>query len=137
VQTVGGLTQVFTLDLATNTTELQSADDLGAAFEGNSVSLGISENGRFVTFVSTAGPDGPFTGDDAGYRGFIRDRMTGELVMLSDSAIGDVDSFLTTAVSGYIRDDGQLLVAVDGALAAGDTNDVGDVYVVAPRSGVS
>lgn len=131
-QTVDGLTQVFTLDLATNTTELQSADELGVAFDGDSVSLGISENGRFVSFVSTAGPDGPFIGDDAGYRGFIRDRMTGELVMLSDSAIGDVDSFLNSAVSGYIRDDGQFLVAVDGPLAAGDTNDVNDVYAVAP-----
>ena len=129
---------VYVFDLATGRLTLESPGVRGTVANGESNSPGISGDGRYVVFVSSAGnlADSPIPPGMP--RVFLRDREMETTRLLATSAIGD-------PANGYssnpaISADGTTIVfewaatdLVDEAHAAGNT--VG-VYLIRRSSGV-
>ena len=129
---------VYVFDLRTGQLTLESPGVRGTVANGESSSPGISGDGRYVVFVSSAGnlADTPIPRGLP--RVFLRDRETETTRLLATSAIGD-------PANGYssnpaISADGTTIVfesaatdLVDEAHAAGNT--VG-VYLIRRSSGV-
>lgn len=118
---------VFVRDLQAGTTTRVSVNSGGVAGSGHSHWATISNDGRFVSFRSSASnlvaSDTNNTWDV-----FVHDRLTGQTERVSLKASGQQPRFASgsSAVSG----DGRV-VAFTGydELVAGDTNGWGDVYV--------
>jgi Tol biopolymer transport system component len=131
------LRDVYVLDLRTGQLTLESPGARGTAANGESGSPGISGDGRYVVFVSSAGNLADTQIPPGMPRVFLRDRETETTRLLATSATGD-------PANGYsgnpaISADGTTIVfespatdLVDGAHAAG--NSVG-VYLVRRSSG--
>jgi hypothetical protein len=119
---------VHALGYATGTTTRISVDSNGNEANGGSFSPWISENGRFVSFESSASNLVP--GDTNGFSDiFVHDRLTGETTRVSVDSSGNQannDSFFSS-ISG----DGCVVAFWSKAsnLVAGDTNNEGDSFV--------
>ncbi len=101
-----GLSQVFVRDMQTNTTRLASADasgaqgDLGGALSGLPGAHEISDDGRYVTFTSTA--TNLVGAANGAQQVYVKDMTTGAVVRASVNDAGDpgnANSF-TAAISG-------------------------------------
>ena len=120
---------VFVHDRQTGTTERVSVDSTGTQANKDSSRPAISADGRFVAFVSTA--SNLVDGDTNGIRDtFIHDRQTG----LTERVNVDSNGVQANGVSGWdtaISADGRFSAFWSEAtnLVAGDTNDVGDIFV--------
>lgn len=78
-----GLADVYVFDRITGTTTLASVTSAGGAGNGNSISPGISGNGRYVVFQSTSSnmaPDDNDTANDI----FVRDLVAGTTTLVSN-----------------------------------------------------
>ncbi len=128
-----GKADVFVRDRLNRTTERVSVTTAEAQANGaspsiiNGDSLGISDDGRYVTFTSSAtnlGPDANTLSDV-----FVRDRTAGTTTLVSVSSAevpGTSDSYAPSITS-----DGRYIVFESDAsnLVAPDTNSGRDVYV--------
>jgi Tol biopolymer transport system component len=129
----------FVHDRATGVTERISVSTAGAQGNGNTFSVSLSADGRFVVFSSLA--TNLVAGDTNGVEDvFVRDRSAGttERVSVDSSGMqGDGDSF--SSYSPSISADGSVVVFTSFAanLVAGDTNGVYDVFVHDRSTGIT
>jgi Tol biopolymer transport system component len=124
----GGGTQVYVRDLLTGTT-VRVAPTAGGSADDVSLRPDISDDGRYVAFVSDASNLVPGTTDANGERDVYRfDRLTSAIQRVSVSAAGGDANGASTrpAISG----DGRYLVFQSTAsnLISGDTNHQEDVF---------
>ncbi|HEV2863496.1 MAG TPA: Calx-beta domain-containing protein, partial [Pyrinomonadaceae bacterium] len=132
---------IFVRDLQAGTTKLVSANRFDGA-SGNDAAdarsqgdLAISDDGRFVAFVSSAsdlvpGDNNGQSVNDAGQDVFVRDTVAGTTELVSANKDGNGTA---GGVSGSLRmtHDGRFVAFVSSAkdLTANDTNEVHDVYL--------
>lgn len=126
---VNGFNDVFVRDLVAGTTVCASLDSSGApALSSNNSDPYISQNGRFVSFASSATTFVP--GDTNGRRDvFVRDLATNSIRCASRSsagAFGSQDSY-----AGSLSSDGRYVAfwSLSSNLVAGDTNARWDAFV--------
>jgi Tol biopolymer transport system component len=127
----GGL--VFSLD-PEGVIELASVSPSGAPANASAFSPSLSDDGRFVTFVSTATNLVPQnTGTD--WQIFIRDRVTSTVALVSAASTGKAGN--GNSRYPFVSGDGHYVVFESEAtnLVPGDTNDAWDVFVRDVRSG--
>jgi Tol biopolymer transport system component len=119
---------VFVHDFQTGATTRVSVDSSGAQSNGQSYARGISPDGRFVVFDSTA--TNLVVGDTNSEPDvFVHDRQTGSTIRAS-LGNGGVESNGYCA-GGSITSDSRYVAFVSGGsnLVAGDTNATDDVFV--------
>ena len=87
-QDTNHLRDVYVLDLATGRLTLESPGPHGTAADGESTSPGISGDGRYVVFVSSAGNVADTQVPPGMPRVFLRDREMGTTRLLTTSARG-------------------------------------------------
>ncbi|MGB8507914.1 MAG: Ig-like domain-containing protein, partial [Pyrinomonadaceae bacterium] len=131
--TNGVVRDIFVRDLQTNTTALVSVNSAGTATgngEAGGGGIGISADGRYVLFTSTAG--NLVTNDtNAGTQDiFVRDLQTGTTRLVTVNAPG-TGSGNATSTNPFITPDGRYVVFTSTAsdLVAGDANARSDVFV--------
>jgi Tol biopolymer transport system component len=122
------VTDAFVRDRMTGTTERVSLADDGS--EGNSSTTGvsISANGRWVAFSSFASNFVP--GDDNGaFDVFLRDRVTGRTVLVSEAVGGGPGDGPSSGVA--VSNDGRHVAFFSDAtdLVPGDGNATTDIFV--------
>ena len=124
-----GMSDVFVFDRLTGTTTRVSVDSNGGQANLNSNFPSISNDGRYVAFVSDA--TNLVTGDTNGMNDvFVHNLVTGETTRVSVDSAGAQANDLSYSVPS-ISSDGRL-VAFDSAasnLVAGDTNGRYDIFV--------
>ena len=123
-----GVTDIFVRDLAAGTTVRVSVDSLGAQANDESEQPAISDDGRFVAFVSAASNLVP--GDTNSARDvFIRDLVLG--VTLRASVDSNGAEISDGGIAPSLSADGRFLSFGTSAsnLVPGDTNGFGDVFV--------
>jgi Tol biopolymer transport system component len=123
-----GLWDVFVKDTVTGATRRVSTDSSGAQSDGFSERPSISENGRYVAFISNASNLVP--GDPGWtYDMFVKDTQTGATTRVSTDSSGGQGSseWSLPAISA----DGRYVAFYSYAsnLAPGDTNEKADVFV--------
>jgi Tol biopolymer transport system component len=136
-----GVGDVFIKDTATGTTTRVSTNSVGA--EGNALSYarGISADGRYVTFQSTA--SNLVTGDTNGIQDvFVKDTITGVTPRVSTNGAGvEIPSGGGYAKVGAISADGRYVAFTAAGLAtnlvAGDTNGVTDSFLKDMVTGIT
>jgi Tol biopolymer transport system component len=120
---------VFLRDRTSNTTVLVSANWTGTGGgNGHSTFAGVSTNGRYVVFESTASDLVP--GDTNGVSDvFVRDLVAGTTVLVSVAANGGPGNGAST--EAVLTPDGRYVAFISTAtnLVAGDTNNIADVFV--------
>jgi Tol biopolymer transport system component len=125
-----GVTDVFELDLATGVIERVNVSSAGAEANSEASAAGISNDGRYVTFLSYASNLVP--GDNNGFADvFVHDRVTGATHLVDRSTAGQQAQGGDTASGGAISADGRYVTFDSSAanLVAGDTNGAQDVFV--------
>jgi Tol biopolymer transport system component len=123
-----GTNDVFVRDLVAGTTELESVSSDGTIGNSSSTGVGISADGRWVTFSSFANNLVPGDTNDS-FDVFLHDRQTGTTQLVSqssDEVIGDQPSF-----SSNVSADGRFVAFYSNAtnLVTGDTNERSDGFV--------
>jgi Tol biopolymer transport system component len=119
----------FAKNLTSGALDLVSQDPSGARGNGTSTAPAISENGRYVAFLSTA--SNLVTGDTNGFSDvFVRDLTASTTTRVSVDSSG-AQSNAPTLGKPSISDDGRYVAFVSDAsnLAAGDTPDYPDAYL--------
>jgi Tol biopolymer transport system component len=129
---------VFVRDRWRGTTRRVSVGAHGAQADGYSYPAGISANGRFVAFVSSAAN---LTPGDSGqtWDVFVRDRWTGTTTRASVAPPGTPSTGDKSAIAAAISASGRF-VAFDSSatnLVPGDTNGRTDVFVRNLRDGTT
>ncbi|MGW0535315.1 RICIN domain-containing protein [Streptomyces sp. NPDC003032] len=123
-----GKQDVFLRDRRTGTTERVSLSGGGGQGNGYAAHAAVSDDGRYVTFVS--GASNLLVRDSNGVDDiFVRDRQTGTTHRVSTSGSGIEGDALCTLPS--ISGDGRSVAFTSSAanLVAGDTNNRPDVFV--------
>lgn len=119
---------IFIYDRMNKETSLISVSFDGVQGQGGSLTPDISEDGRFVSFVSSANN---LTGDDAisGQHIYVRDRTTGSTSRVSVSSDGDVANNFSFGAS--INANGRYIAFISLAtnLVENDTNEKFDIFV--------
>lgn len=121
------LADVFVRDRATGSVELASIDDAGNQANGDSWAIGVSDDGRFILFLSLASNLVP--GDTNGVMdGFVRDRSnsTTRRVTIGAGGVQATGTIDSLAISG---DGSTVAYSTASALVPGDTNGLHDVFV--------
>ncbi len=130
-----GRTDIFVRDMSTGQTERVSVSTEGAQGNDNSTYPDLSDNGRFVIFLSKA--RNLASGDTNTFNDlFVRDRTTGTTSRLSNGiANAQING---NVISPEISGNGRVVVFGSDAsnLVAGDTNGVADVFTVQRQTGV-
>ncbi|MGO8929843.1 MAG: TolB family protein [Limisphaerales bacterium] len=120
---------VFLRDCTNATTTLVSVNLLGTAGgNGDSLPLGLSTNGQYVVFESSAGD--LVAGDTNNATDvFVRDMVNGVTMLASISTNGQVGNGASR--SPTITPDGRYVAFVSAAnnLVSGDTNGIPDIFV--------
>jgi Tol biopolymer transport system component len=119
---------IFLHDHLTGETTRVSVGALGAEGNGGSILPSLSDDGRYVAFVSSANNLGE--GDTNGRADVFRyDRTTGSVRCISEDAFGHSANGASTMPA--MSSDGSLLVFASRAsdLVMGDTNQLRDVFV--------
>jgi archaellum component FlaF (FlaF/FlaG flagellin family) len=134
VGAVGALVATLMADpanAAATTTQI-SANTAGAPSNGASQRPGLSDDCRFVTFISSATnlvPQGPSNSfNDV----FIRDRQSGTIEQISVDSHGNQGGFDSGGFEpAAVTPDGRLVAfsAFTGTLVPGDTNQLVDIFV--------
>jgi Tol biopolymer transport system component len=118
------LPEIFLRDLNAGTTERISANSAGEPANGDSFGPSISDDGRFVTFMSVANnldPRSPTT--RAVLRIYVRDRVTRQTTLASPVLSGD-------SLEPYISGDGRFVVYYSaGSFVPDDVGSFDDVYI--------
>jgi len=131
-----GVGDVFVRDLQTGTTARVSMSSGGAQSNGESVVGGISSNGRFLAFWSSA--SNLVRGDTNGAEDvFVRDRRANTTARVSVSSRGVQGDGHSGA--GWITGDGRYVAFVSRAtnLVPGDRNSTADVFVRDRAAGIT
>ena len=135
VDDTNGRTDIFVRDMSTGQTERVSVSTEGAQGNDNSTYPDLSDNGRFVIFLSKA--RNLASGDTNTFNDlFVRDRTTGTTSRLSNGiANAQING---NVISPEISGNGRVVVFGSDAsnLVAGDTNGVADVFTVRRQTGV-
>jgi Tol biopolymer transport system component len=122
----GQESDVFVRDRETHTTELVTVSSRGVQSNGFNDEPGMSNDGRFIVFVSTASN---LTGDPVagGFHVYLRDRVSGVTELVSPRASGARGNEAWPSVS----DDGRYVVFGSSAkdLVPRDTNQATDIFV--------
>ena len=128
---------VFVTDRQLGTTERVSVDSAGLQANGGASWVSVSNDGRFVAFLSTASN---LVAGDANNAAdvFVRDRQAGTTARVSVGAAGvegNGPAVSKVAISG----DGRFVAFTSGAsnLVAGDTNALDDVFVRDRQAGTT
>jgi Tol biopolymer transport system component len=130
-----GQRDIFVRDRQAGTTERVSLTADGAQAGGNSTSLSLSADGRFVAFVSG---DNLVPGDTNGVTDvFVRDRQAGVTERVSVGAGGAQADEASSLPS--LSADGRLVAFVSDAanLVPGDTNGQRDIFVRDRQAGTT
>jgi Tol biopolymer transport system component len=128
------LGDVFVRDVRAGSTERVSRTATGVTPNSHSLDVAMSDDGRFVVFLSYASNlvpgDTNFAGDI-----FVRDRRTGRLELASLTSAGAQANGPSSGVA--ISPDGRFVGFTSDAsnLVADDTNAAGDVFVRDRRTG--
>ncbi|HNN13321.1 MAG TPA: hypothetical protein PKL78_07180 [Anaerolineales bacterium] len=126
---VNGFSDIFVKDLQTGAVALASTDSTGSASNGDSQSVSISGDGRYVAFMSDASNLVP--NDVNGFGDvFVHDMQMGTTIGVS--VAGNAGAF-----DPSISTDGRFVVfnSRSDNLVANDTNGVADVFVYALQTG--
>ncbi len=128
-----GRADVFVRDRATGAIERVSLDDAGNQADGDSWATGISDDGRYVAFLSFAANLVP--GDTNGVMdGFVRDRWSGTTRRISVGPSGQqATAFVDSA--GISGDGSTAVFGTASALVPGDTNGAHDIHVLTLSTG--
>ena len=129
-----GRTDIFLRDMLTGVTERISVASDGSPAERNSGYPDLSDDGRYVIFISMA--RNLSVGDTNNYNDlFVRDRATGVTTRLTQGIAGAPIN--GSAISPEISGNGQVVVFGSNAsnLVPGDTNGVADVFTVQLATG--
>jgi Ca2+-binding RTX toxin-like protein len=124
-----GHDQIFIRDTVANTTKIVSAATGAIQGDGDSSSADVSANGRYVVFTSES--DDLVAGDVNGLSDvFLRDMVTGSMVMLSKAASGGVSNGASN--DAHISADGRYVTFTSAAsnLTPGDSNNTADIFRV-------
>ena len=127
---LNGVRDVFLHDRQTGTTKRVSVDSSGLEGDGRSGSPAISQDGRFVVFVSLA--DNLVSGDtNTEDDVFVHDCLTGCTTLVSVDSFGVQANGGCGVVAGAVSADGCVVCFGSSAtnLVASDTNGVNDVFV--------
>jgi len=124
-----GASDVFLRDIVNSTTTRVSVNSTGEEGDASSVSPGISGNGRYVVFASSATN---LVIDDTNIMRdiFVKDLQSNEIARVSVSATGiEGDNISVNAV---ISNDGRYIAFQSDAsnLVENDTNGVTDIFIV-------
>lgn len=122
------VTDAFVRDRLTGTTERVSLADDGSEGSSSTTGVAISATGRWVAFSSFASNLVP--GDDNGaFDVFLRDRVTGDTVLVSRSVGGGPANGPSSGVA--VSADGRHVAFYSDAtdLVAGDDNGTRDIFV--------
>ena len=128
VPDINPLCDVYVHDRRTASTERVSLSSAGAQSIGTTFRASISDDGRYVSFVSDASNLVP--GDTNGvYDVFVRDRLTATTERVSTDSKGNQSNGVSLVA--FISGDGRYVAFESDAtnLVAGDTNNVRDVFV--------
>ncbi len=123
----GPVSDVFLHEVHSGVTRLASPTQSGLGGDGDSEIAGLSRDGRFIVFVSSA--SNLVEGDDNGADDvFLFDRESGGVTLVSvtsDGASGNGAS-----IQPVLSEDGRYVTFESEAddLVPGDTNEVGDVF---------
>jgi Tol biopolymer transport system component len=124
------VSDVFLHDRTTGLTTLVSVSTSGQQGDGPSTQPAISEDGRFVVFLSAAQnlrgdrPDRNAAVADA----FLRDTLTGTTTIASVNDAGD--QVPVPAIHAVVSRDGRFVAfASEGLYVANDTNGLSDIYL--------
>lgn len=124
-----GYDDVFVHDVNTSVTVCASVDSSGVMGNGNSMDPDISEDGRFVVYLSAA--DNLVPGDTNGHADtFVHDLLTNQTTRVSvDSSGAQAD--WSSSYGPSITPDGRFTTFSSNAdnLVPGDTNGYTDIYV--------
>ncbi len=129
-------TDAYVHDLETGTTERVSVASDGTAADGLSSAPSLSSDGRYAVFSSDATNLVPGDTNNASDV-FLHDRQTGTTVRISQTPQGGPGNGSSRDQS--ISRDGRFIVfdSMAGNLAAGDTDDTGDVFVYDRQTGTT
>lgn len=126
-----GVSDIFLRDRALGITQLISVPVTGVSSNGKSFRPAVTDDGRYVVFLSDA--DNLVAADRNGVTdAFIRDRLLGITLRLSENSVGNGTQLSVTDVA--VSRDGAFAFfsSADGSLVAGDTNGVSDIFKVRP-----
>jgi len=131
-----GFGDIFVKDIRTGVTVRASTDSAGN--EGNAdagVSPGISDDGRYVVFTSTASNLVP--GDTGFTDVFVKDMQTGSIALVSTDSTGTAGNNIS--LNGVISADGRFVAFRSQAtnLVANDSNGTDDVFVKDTQTGTT
>jgi len=128
IDTNGSGSDVFIVDLTTGAVQLVSTNAAGTSVGGGSNRAHVSDDGRYVSFLSNANglvPNDTNSSTDV----FVKDRFTGQIERANTDASG---AQTTGAVAwNAISPDGNLVAFTSSAstLLPGDTNGIADVWI--------
>lgn len=125
---VNGAEDIFLHDRLTGTTRIVSLNSSGEPSNGRSYEPTISDNGRFVTFTSSA--TNLASGDTNGSDDiFVKELATGAISRVSVSSAGAQGS--SSSSNADISADGRFVAyqSVSGNLVKGDANSLSDIFV--------
>ena len=133
--TVQGM-QLYVRDRQTGATTLELVGYDGKPGDGPVSFAGISGDGRWLTFATTATNVVP-NDRNGTFDVFLRDRLAGKTVPVSVTPGGAVGNGLS--VSPFVSDDGSLVAFASRAsnLVAGDTNGLADGFVRDLKAGTT
>jgi len=116
---------VFLYDVQAGTTERVSVDSSGGEASGDSLGGSVSDDGRFVTFYTTAALVTNDTNSD--FDVYKRDRLTGTTTLISEST---ANMAAGQSYEPVMSPDGEWIIFYSGAsdLVVGDTNGRTDVF---------
>ncbi len=97
-----GAVNLFVYDRTNGTTSLASVDEGGSPSNGNTIKADLSEDGRFVAFISDATDLVPVDANGRSYDVFVRDMQAGttELVSVDSSEVQASDGSWEVSISG-------------------------------------
>ena len=117
-----GQSDIFVYDLLESTTERVDVNSDGIQSNGDSSAASISDDGRYVAFLSEA--NNLVSDNNAQFNIFLRDRTEQTTISL------DGDSFPTISGNGQ----NVLFTSSLDNLVANDTNETGDVFVISENN---
>ncbi|MBO9999662.1 MAG: PD40 domain-containing protein [Cyanobacteria bacterium SID2] len=124
----------FIFDRETGTLELANVDKNGEQILGTTVSISLSEDGRYVSFISSIPSE--VSEEPENVLTFLRDRETGEVSQITEPAWSVAEtnpwSFSQSATA-----DGryEVFASHNDTLVAGDTNRSSDIFVREVKTG--
>ena len=134
-QDANSLNDIYLLDRQTNTLELVSLSNSGALGNANSFDPSISDDGRYIAFLSFA--SNFYSGDVSGVADiFVRDRQSGTTTLVTVGTSGNANAL---SIEPMLTANGRTIIFWSSAtnLIANDTNASTDLFVRNLDTGVT